>query len=299
MKTRKLTLILALSTLAASVFGQDYTFKVLANKGTNEVKTGESWQPLKTGASLRATDEIKLSENAYIGLVHASGRPLEVKTPGSYTVKTLESKMGAGSSVLNKYTDFILSSNSAEAKKNRLSATGAVHRATETAAITVIFPDKNKAEIFNNTAVLNWDDAKSTGPYVVSVLNLFEEQIMTIETPERTVTLNLADPKLVNETNLLIEVYSKADKKVASKQHMIKRMSAADMETIKKSMATEVGEITEVTPLSKLLEASFYEQKNLVIDAITAYEQAIKLAPDVPTYKEYYDEFLLRQNLKK
>jgi hypothetical protein len=78
---------------------------------------------VKTGASLKASDEHKLSENAYIGLVHKSGKPLELKAAGQYKVADLASKVATGTSVLNKYTDFILSSNSAEAMKNRLNAT--------------------------------------------------------------------------------------------------------------------------------------------------------------------------------
>jgi cytochrome c-type biogenesis protein CcmH/NrfG len=35
-----------------------------------------------------------------------------------------------------------------------------------------------------------------------------------------------------------------------------------------------------------------------LIDAITSYEEAIKLAPDVPSFKEAYDEFLLRHGMK-
>jgi cytochrome c-type biogenesis protein CcmH/NrfG len=51
--------------------------------------------------------------------------------------------------------------------------------------------------------------------------------------------------------------------------------------------------------LNKLVLASFFEQNKLLIDAITAYEQAMKLAPDDPTYKDYYEEFLLRNKLKE
>jgi len=36
-----------------------------------------------------------------------------------------------------------------------------------------------------------------------------------------------------------------------------------------------------------------------LIDAIGEYEKAVKLAPDVPTYKEYYDDFLYRRGMKK
>jgi hypothetical protein len=299
MNTRKLTLIFALFTLTSYAFAQDYTFKVLANKGSNEVKSGDAWQPLKTGASLRENDEIKLADNAYIGLVHVDGRPLEVKKAGNHSVKQLAKDMKGGTSVLNKYTDFILSSNSAEAKKNRLSATGAVHRATETAALKMIFPDKNNAEVFNSTAVVSWEDAKTSGPYVVSILNLFEEEIMKIETTEMRVKIDLSDPKLAAEPNLLVEVSSKADKKIATKQHMIKKLGNAEKENVKKSLNEIMGQVTEPTALNKLLLAGFYEENKLIIDAIAAYEEAIELAPDVPTFKEAYDEFLLRQNLKK
>ncbi|HEY0770402.1 MAG TPA: hypothetical protein VGD31_08700, partial [Sphingobacteriaceae bacterium] len=215
-------------------------------------------------------------------------------------VAELAKSMKTGSSVLNKYTDFILSSNSAEAKKNRLSATGAVHRdVTDVASLMLIFPATDKAEVFNSTAIVNWEETKASGPYVVSVLNLFEEEIMKIETPEKTAKIDLADPKLAGEPNLLVEVYSKADRKVASKQHMIKRMSTAEKENVKKALSEIMGEVTEPTALNKLLLAGFYEEKNLIIDAIAAYEEAVQLAPDVPTFKEAYDEFLLRQNLKK
>ena len=61
-----MTLFLALFISCA--FAQDYAFKVLANKGANEVKSGSDWQPIKTGASLKYDDELKLSDNSYMGL---------------------------------------------------------------------------------------------------------------------------------------------------------------------------------------------------------------------------------------
>ncbi|MCA6432246.1 MAG: hypothetical protein IM574_01445 [Cytophagales bacterium] len=64
-------------------------------------------------------------------------------------------------------------------------------------------------------------------------------------------------------------------------------------------MIDEMGsDMKEETALNKFILAGFYEENKLFIDAITAYEQAIKLAPDVPTYREAYEEFLLRNKLK-
>jgi len=297
MNTRTLTLILILFLAGSSAFSQGYAFKVMANKGSNEVKTGDAWLPLKTGASLNSTDEIKLVENAYIGLIHASGKPLEIRQSGNYKVADLASKVGAGSSVLNKYADFILSSN-AEDKKNKLSATGAVHRATETAAIKVVLPENQYSGIYNASAIIHWDGSKVQGPYLVTLKDMFEEQLSQIETPETTITLDLSEPKYAKENAILIEISSKADPKQVSNQHLIRKLSAAEQEKVKKSLSEIMGEVAEATALNKLIIAGFYEENNLLIDAITAYEEAIKLAPDVASYKDAYEEFLIRHNLK-
>ena len=300
MKNKALALILALFTFTSIGLAQDYAFKVLANKGNNEVKSGESWQPLKTGASLSKTDEVKLADNAYIALVSSTGKPMELKQAGSYKVSDLQNKAGAGSSVLNKYTDFILSSNSAEAKKNRLSATGAVHRATETAAIDLILPDKNQhSGIYNDQAVIKWDGSKASGPYVVTFRNMFDDVLAKVETPETTINVNFGDAKFAAETAILVEVATKADAKQGSDQHLIKKLATPEKQKVKTSLSEIMGEVQEETALNNFILAGFFENNNLLIDAIAAYEEAIQLAPDVPSYKEAYDEFLLRNNLKK
>jgi len=296
MKNSKLILVLGLVFSLSAAIGQDYAFKVLANKGTNEVKSGDSWEALKTGASLKSADEVRLAENAYLGLIHATGKPIEIKTAGSYKVADLAAQVKGGTSVLNKYTDFILSSNSAEAKKNRLSATGAVHRGLED--IKVYLPENQYSGVFSKKAIINWSAEKGGAPYIVTFKNMFDDELMKVETPENSVEINLADPKFANESAILIEVKSKADTKIKSEQHLIKKLSAAEQERVTKALAEIQGQVTEETALNKFIMAGFYEENKLYIDAITAYEEAIKMAPEVSTYKEAYQEFLLRNKLK-
>jgi hypothetical protein len=296
MKKVKFLAVLGLLSATFLARAQEYTFRVLANKGANEVKSGDSWQPIKTGAQLKKGDELKISENASVGLVHVTGKPLEVKQAGNYKVDDLSAKIGNGSSVLNKYTDFILSSNSAEAKKNRLSATGAVHRGIED--IKVFLPENQYAEIFNSIAVINWESTKGGAPYIVFVKNMFDEELAKIETPESVTQIDLNDPKFANETAVLVEVKSKADGKSKSEQHLIKKLSPGRYEIVKKQLSEETVDLKDETAFNKYLLASIYEEKKLFIDAITCYEQAIKMDPGNPTYKEGYDEFLLRNKLK-
>lgn len=300
MKNRTLGMVLTLAMIASVAVAQPaYTFKVLANKGANEVKTGDSWQPLKTGASLKESDEIKLGENSYVGLIHSTGKPKEIKTAGIHKISALAGQMKGGASVLNKYADFILSSNSAEAKKNRLSATGAVHRAGSMEDIIVYLPENQHSSIYNTVAVVNWESKSGNkGPFLVTIQNMFGDDMIVKETPEATYTLDLNDPKLTNEQHFLIQIRNKADNKLVSAQHLIKKVQTAELQKIKTLLAEFVGEMTEETALNKFIMAGFYEDNQLFIDAITAYEEAIKMAPDVETYKEAYEEFLLRNRLK-
>ncbi|MBS1557316.1 MAG: hypothetical protein JST69_01210 [Bacteroidetes bacterium] len=280
-----------------SSFAQEYTFRVLANKGANEVKSGDTWQPVKTGAQLKKGDEIKISENASVGLVHVTGKPLEVKQAGSYKVDDLAAKVGAGSSVLNKYTDFILSSNSPEAKKNRLVATGGVHRGS-TEDIKLFLPESQFGQVYNPVVILNWEASKVNPPYILSVKNMFGDVLSEIETPEKTVQIDLSDPKYSKEIPILVEVRSKADSKSTSAQRLIARLTSDRYSEMKKQLDVDMSDLKEETAFNEYLKASIFEEKKLLIDAITCYEKAMKLDPQNPTYKESYEEFLLRNKLK-
>jgi hypothetical protein len=300
MNTKTLTLffifcIAGLTHLCA----QDYAFKVLANKGGNEVKSGDSWQPIKTGAALKAGDEIKVAANAYLGLVHVTGKPLELKEAKTYDVTQLATKIASGgTSVVTKYTDFILSSNSAEGKKNRLGATGAVDRGERT-ELTLVLPESQHAAVFNSKAFVSWEGSKVAGPFVLVVKNMFDDEIARIETPEMSYTLDLSDPKFSKENALIVKVESKVNPKDVSKTRLIKRLTPLDHDNIKKSLDQIMNEVGEGTALNKMILAGFYEENKLLIDAITAYEDAIKLAPDVPEYKDAFEEFLYRNNISQ
>jgi hypothetical protein len=298
---RPFIFIVGFFVLSLSVFAQtpvkDEAFKVLVNKGKNEVKaSGGSWQLIKTGSVLKTGDEVKLVDNAYLGLIHKTGKPLELKLAGSYKVVDLANKVSQGSSVINKYTDFILSANTE--KKNKLSATGAVHRGVN--MLKVYLPKSESSVMYGNELILDWEKKEGVKAYVVNMQSLLGDDLYSTETTEKTIPINLNDAKFANEDNIIIEVYPKGEPgKKADPPYIIKRLSAADKNRIKTSL-NEIAEYTkEETPLNKLILAGFFEQNKLYIDASTAYQQAIKLAPDVQQYQDDYHNFLLRNGLKE
>lgn len=291
MKTRSLLFSLALIVVCSvTTSAQEYTFKVLVNKGKNEIKVAGNWQPVKVGASLNSRDELKVSENAYVGLVHATGKPLEVKDAGSYTVANLAAKIGNGTNVLNKYTDFILSSNTRS--KNTMTATGAVHRGTN--GIRLFLPPSEAAYIYSDSVTLQWaSDIK--GPYVVTISTLWEDELFRKETSDNSVSVNLADRAFGKEAEFQIVVTSPGQGKTSDK-YTIRKMAAADKNNLKPAVTELKAELTPTSGFNKYLEAGFFEQQKLLIDAATAFHKAVKLQPAL---KESYDDFLLRNGLKE
>src|SRR5882724_6121919 len=102
MKNGKILVLVGFMLVSFLSGAQDeYAFRVLANKGVNEVKSGDTWQPLKTGAQLKVGDELKISNNASVGLVSRNGKPLEVKEAKVHKVVDLLAKVGTTITVLN------------------------------------------------------------------------------------------------------------------------------------------------------------------------------------------------------
>lgn len=288
--------VLAIALVILSCTGaaaQDYTFRVLVNEGRNEVRNGSQWIPVKAGAKLQSADELRVTPNGYVGLVHVSGIPHEVKASGTYRIADLAAKVKGGTSVLNKYTDFILSSS--EKGGNSLTATGAVHRGPN--EIIVFLPDPKQAIVFNEKISIAWAKDPKTEVYVLRVNSMFGDELDRMEVRDTTAVLDLGSPKLAREDNILVEVSSKSDKERVSESFMLKRISDADKERIKSSLAHIAAQTNDQTALNNLFLASFFEDNKLLIDAATAYQEAIRLAPNVPYFQDAFNEFLARNGL--
>jgi len=296
MKSLVSTLTLSLLLVGTAVFGQGYTFKVLANKGANEVKSGDEWKPLKTGASLKEGDELKISANAYLGLVHNSGKTLELKSAGNHNVNDLASKINTGgSNVASKYADFVLSKMSAEGKSSRLSATGAVHRAAVNAGINIYMP--NSVEVYNDEALVEWGALEGDRIYEVTVVNMFGDELLKTETSDPNFKLNLKDEKLVNEAALLVTIGVQGEEDMKSEEVAIKRLPDDKAALVAQNLAELMGSVDTESALSNYILAGFYEENRLLLDALFYYEEAKRLAPGVESYDEAYEEFLFRNGL--
>jgi hypothetical protein len=294
----RLVIVLAFLLVTNVLFAQTYAFKVLVSKGKTEVKTANNWQSIKVGASLKPTDEVKVGENAYLGLIHASGKPLEVRDAKTYKVSELVSKMTPGTSVLNKYTDFILSSE--VQKKNRLSATGAVHRGpiVPKDVILAFLPESDLSKVYGDHVLIEWSTENVKGPYQVILSNLMEEDIARIDATEPFITISLSDEKFKREPQIMVRIIAKDKPGSGSKNYIIKRLQKDERMKIDSLTQQFSPGMDQTSALAKYVMAGFYEENLLLIDALTAYREAYAAAPDVELYKTACEEFLKRMEFK-
>ncbi|WP_375580902.1 hypothetical protein ABWH96_07765 [Marivirga tractuosa] len=282
---------------------QSYVFKVLANKGDNSVKIeGADWTKLKTGQSLNSGDELKLSEEAYLGLMHNSGKTLEVKTPGSHTVSGLAANLKSkNTSVASKYADFVMNKMSDDEGsgdyRKSMGATGAVDRALASGASIKIMA-LSSSEIINDEVILRWNEPKQEGEieelnYELTFSNLFDETIATETVDKTSYLLDRSKEPFKGQDFIKVKVQVKGED-LKSDDYAITIKPEEETAEIKETLEQLKSEIEEESAMDKLVMAAFYEDNDLLLDALTAYEQAIQKAPNVPVFEKAYEDFLIR-----
>lgn len=296
---------LAILLTGVTVNAQDYTFRVLANKGMNQVKRAGSSAPeaLKTGAKLNTNDEIIASEDAYIGLMHSSGKTTEIRGAGIKKVSDLEKNVNVGgTSVASRYAQFVMNKLNEEETtdvRSRMNATGAVSRAVGSAPINVMAPVQ--ADLMGDNAILRWDAPENVSEgdkYLVKVENIFNEEIYSEETDKTSIELDFSNEELAYDMGLyLVKVYKKGDEEIVSNEIGIKKVKAGDKVEIQENLANLRSEVSEDSPLNKIIYASFYEENGLILDALTKYEEAIAMSPEIEDFQELYQNFLLKNGL--
>lgn len=298
MRSTVLTFIVLLMVGSAAM-AQDYTFRVLANKGQNQYKSGGSeWQSLRTGATLKDGDEVQVAAGAYIGLIHKTGKTLELKKEGTFKVNDLAGQLKGGTGVINKYADFVMNKMSEDGRRqNRLAATGAVERATgDNNAISVFIP--SSVDVFNSEAIIQWageDDKK----YKVTLKNIFDDVLMEAETSDSQFAVDFDDSKIASEKLVIFNVSLADDNDVKSGDYGLKRISNEDATAFSGELTELQSNLEGESSLNMLILAEFFEQNNLLADAVTSYVKAISMSPDVEYFAEAFQEFKVRNNLNQ
>ena len=279
-----------------NAYCQNYIFKVLLKDGLIEVKTDNSWKELEMCASLTIDDIIQVKEKGYLGLIHQGGHTLELNKPGIYAVRNLATQfVNPTTGIAIKYADLFLE----EMQPSNGNLAFNVERSdVKEAKLQLLLP--TSVAVYSKEVIIKWNKLEAVDTYEVTLKNMFDEVIKTVETPNSQFNLDFLDPAIAQEKLVIVSVKAKGEQGAQSGNYGIKPLSKEETTFIKKELDNLKREISEKeSALDKILLASFYEQNNLLVDALTNYEYAISSNPDVEAFKIAYNRFLLRNGLTK
>ncbi len=305
MKKIAVLIVLVIGLITQATYAQDYEFRVLANNGSIKVKVVEKkWAALKTGARLNKGDKLKISANSYLGLVHSSGRTMELTEAGTFDITTLSAGFDNKSkNIVSKYADYVISKMTPEVveqnRKKYASVTGSVERGLYDTDIHLFVPKTVK--LLNTNAALTWAYEGENNTYIVLIKNILGDSIFTAETSTPFYMLNFKNDRIVKESIMniiIVKVLLKNDTSIASQEVAISLLDSDEKLELNTSLSELVSNLGRKSSLNNLILAEFYEEQGLILDAITSYENALIISPDIDYFQEVYNEFLIRNRLK-
>ena len=298
-----------LTLLSGSAIAQDAVFRVLASKGLCATKSQDAKQTLSVGKKVFKQDVVEIGTGSYLGLMHKSGKTIELKEPGAYPVTALETKLTAssGSTVSAKYANYVFgqmaNTEGGDIKKNHqqyMAVTGAVMRALPASSASALkaFIPNNSPILSGQTYNLTWLKNKSTKEYLVTVTDMYNEPVYTATVADTSININFgAIAKLKNESMCLIEIADKSNPRLKTNEISLRIVSGEKSTNVGKEISEFSKDSDPNSALGQLIRANYFEEQELFLDALNAYKLASTREPDVETFRMAYQEALLRYGL--
>jgi hypothetical protein len=305
-----LVLLILLVFAWSSSFAANEIFRVLAAKGETMVqRDGKgSWSKLITGNQLFGKDNIKINNGAYLGLVHSKGRTLELKKAGTYSASELAKEIvNKNTKVSEKLANYVMSQVGAskdiigdnDYRKN-MSTTGAVERSIQTDALnqgSKIYANcPKRISVIGTEVNFSWSKAKDGNEYEYILTDRFDRPEFTKIIKDTIITINAKELKLNKDEYYFWKVRLTSNPDIKSDEICFSFLSDKKSNSIKDTVRLLKEDVGDDNAPAKVLLAGFYEQNYLIKEADKAYNEAIKLAPDVEEYQNMYKEFLMRTN---
>jgi hypothetical protein len=297
MKTKFVLFIFAFLCFIYSTSAQDFIFKVLINKGSNLIQSEGEWKSIKPGDLLFRKDSVKVEEDSYIGLFHHTGGSLELTKPGIYKVSDLALDVGyVKEGVVEDFVEFVMNKMlKAEDSDLKPSVSNEIERLPDITSLKVILP--STVDMYNSVALIRWIGFEGINNYTVTIKDIFDEVINEFNTEESLFRLNLNSRSYRNEKLVVFSVRLADDEVVQSVGYGIKRLVGKERTKITESYNALISELGDDSALDKLVFAAFFEDNNLILDALTNHERAMYMFPEVEEFRIAYDQFVIRNGL--
>ncbi len=296
------------------VFAQEYVFRVIASEGNNILVNGENQESkkLEAGDMLLSSGKLVTSNNCYLGLVHKSGQTMEIVEQGTYAVESLIEKFRGREGIakwhLNARWDQVTAILSAidDNPEIALGLNVLPGSVSSDKLVGVAVNPKKLNPVFNEEIEMRWQDG--VGPlgsrYIVNVMDLYDRLLISEIVEEPKFTLNFSDERLMdvgsvsNRKIISFIVYCAEDQDLSSWRYGLTRINGPTAEQVAREVQFFKDALHPLTLLDQLVLATYFEEKGLLLDALTTYEHIVKEAPQVKDFNSLRNAFISR-NLQK
>lgn len=297
----KLLSLIFLWGISVIIYAQEAQFTVLSTQG-NIFLHDESDSDLKleSGQILFDYHKVTIKKESKFIFVDSLGVIWKVTEGGNYTIKNLR-KTPKYKKVLPKKYQHLLGQELFSKKKKVSPTANRTTRASEDDAYGLLLPmsvqvlePKLTLKLFNiqhDSLELQWN---------IKALTVAEEILFQDTVRGKKFEIDLQDYFEESE-NIIIHVkaldsHGKQLKTAVEHENMISKVDDHKAERLHYDLENILESITD-QELRLLIKARFYEEYNLVADAITAYENLLELVPNSKAYSRAYEAFLIRVGL--
>ena len=275
--------------LAVVVLAQDKAFTVMAVQGS--VKNGTA--AVNIGQQISSTSTIDVAAGGYLGLLHQSGNPLELKNPGSVPLAKYHKGFLEGKkSFQDKYMAYVvdgLAGDDNSSYMQNMGVTGSVERAISNNEIVIPLPSKTWLK--GNEFSVSWMDKVKAKQYKVFVKNMKEETVLELENTSNSVSVNLSEVVKEKGQYLLLSVEDGEGKRKSNVVH-IYIPTEEESTLLTEEMNAAKGALNMNSSVGCSAYAKICEGNKLYIEAEMAYKKAKELSPEIDFYKKSYQAFI-------
>ncbi len=293
----KKTIYLLITLMLGFTGYSQHTFKVLACKGNNAMKSNGAWNAIKAGTKLYDSNTIKVDKAGYIGLIHKDGKTLELKTEGEFTIADLTSKLASKSSnFTSKYASFVASNmNGSETGYNH-NVTGSVSRGNPQLKFKV-FAEDGFVLIKDKAATVAWDAPVENKDVIIRIMNFHAQVVYEKEVSGFETSLNLTEANIKTGENYILTVFDKTNEDIMSKQIPFTLLAEDKANEVQKELTEMEATLNQESVMDQLILASFYEEKGLSVYATESLRQSIIKMPEVEDFKMNFRNYLATKNV--
>jgi len=283
----KIMVVSAFFTLFNAGISNAYLFKVLGVSGNVKLQVNGQVNNLRPGTKLE-TGQVLIIESGYCGLMHANGKILEIKTPGSFPAANLAKSITGNSKtkVSDKYLEYVLGQLSKAEEKDMetnvrkyMDVPGSVQRGSSkpnTGNAASIYVDLfSSNQIMKTPYFISWTPIPGSKGYEVSLLDRFDETVMQRKSDSAFIEVDFSKLPSQGDESYKLVVTSPATGSKSVKEYIMNVVAHADL-----------GLQTDDSAATNMVNGMICEEKHYFLDAIKYYEKASRQEPSVESYSE-------------